>query len=310
MDWLSSTDSFVSIIAGGIAIYAAIHHWRKKKRAMNQKVVNNMCPAQRFLDLFEAHGVAKSQVSAFFDRGLTISDCSSPARLLEKLTDELLKDAASLFAVNIDWLYGTTDEVYNIHQFYKHPEYCKDFVKALKTEGRDLTCYALWPNKEPTFTRSQSTIVIMEEIGRINGRPIHRLHILGGWVHTYWKCRGYYAACTSIIMSNDIMVFGKTIDVESLTHIANGTRLPTYNFDLNLFDFTFGESWLADDFIDSPESYLQKVSPERDNFGLHAAIDLWLNLEEQGHLIVTKYSNPKYVRALFSKFEVGHRSSE
>ncbi|KZN56335.1 hypothetical protein N474_11360 [Pseudoalteromonas luteoviolacea CPMOR-2] len=304
MDWLSGTDSFVSIIAGAMAIYATVQLWRKKNSALNQKLENRTCPAQRFLDLFEAHGVAKSQVPAFFDRGLTISDCSSPTKLLEKLTDELLQDAANLFAVNIDWLYGTTDEVYNIHQFYKHPEYCKGFVEALKSEGCNLTCYALWPNKSLTFTDSKSAIVMMEEIGCINDRPIHRLHILGGWVHSYWKCRGYYAACTSIIMNNDIRVFGKTIEVELLTHIANGTRLPAYNFDNSLFDFTLGEPWLADDFIDNPECYLQGISPETDNFGLHAAIDLWLNLEEQGHLIVTKYSNPDYVRALFHKFEV------
>jgi hypothetical protein len=77
MDWLSDTNSLIGIVSGLIAIYTAFAVWKKQQGKKTEKVESSKCPAERFLKLFESHGVSRSQISGFFGHGLSIVDCST-----------------------------------------------------------------------------------------------------------------------------------------------------------------------------------------------------------------------------------------
>lgn len=225
MNWLSDTNSLIGIISGSIAIYSAFVIWKKKRQSKASESKFKKCPAERFLRLFESHGVSRTQISGFFGHGLSIADCSSPDKLIEKLTEEILHDAAELFGINLEWLHATSEEIFKIHHFYKTPEECVRFISKLKAKGNELSGYALRPDKLSSSNGYDSAIVIIENIGKMSERQIQRVHILGGWVHSYWKCRGYYAACASIAMNNDVWLIGKTCEHKWLSKFSSGEEL-------------------------------------------------------------------------------------
>ncbi|WP_206483016.1 hypothetical protein [Thalassotalea sp. G2M2-11] len=304
MNWLSDTNSLIGIVSGLIAIYTAFAVWKKQQGKKKEQVESIKCPAERFLKLFESHGVSRSQISGFFGHGLSIADCSSSDKLIEKITEEILRDAAELFGINLEWLHGASEEVYKVHHFYKNPQKCIQFINTLKSTGNELSGYALRPDNSVPLDSYTSAIVILENIGQINEKPVNRLHVLGGWVHTYWRCRGYYAACASIAMNNDIWLVGKTCNNSWLTKFSSGECLPEYEFDLASFCFELSEAWYVDEFLETPRKYLQDVSPEENNFGLNSAIELWLKLESQGYMCVDKYSNKQRIRDAFLSYKI------
>lgn len=155
-------------------------------------------------------------------------------------------DAAELFGINLEWSHGASEETFKVHYFHKSPEECVHFFSKLKAKGNELSGYALRPDKLSSIDGYDSAIVIIENIGQINDRQIQRLHIFGGWVHSYWKCRGYYAACASIAMNNDVWLIGKTCKHKWLSKFSSGEVLPVYDFELDSFNFELSGAWYVD----------------------------------------------------------------
>ena len=103
---------------------------RFKKKYLNgndeeQKVITI---TTRLIALFESHGVHRNQIPEFFGHGLDIPSCASDDKLLEKITPEIINGAVKLFGINKDWLEGSSTEIYNIPDFYKHPEKYKQTI--------------------------------------------------------------------------------------------------------------------------------------------------------------------------------------
>jgi hypothetical protein len=301
VDWLSNTNALVGIIAGAIAIYSAFAVWRKRHIDKNHSHEN---PAERFIQLFESHGVARSQIPAFFGHELSIGDCSSPDNLLHKLSEATLKDAADLFGIKVEWLHGTSSEVYAVRQFYKYPKECADFFNNLVKSKSELSGIALVSEKLPLKNKYSAAIVVTEEVGAVGDRPINRLHILGNWVHSYWKCRGYFAACVSIALSNKIRLRGRFCHPSWLAKLSSGETLPRYDFESGSFNFEHGRDWNVDEFLNKPDCYLKGVDPEENKFGLHSALELWLSLEKTGYIHIDECLNQEEVRSSFEDYRL------
>jgi len=191
-----------------------------------------------------------------------------------------------------------------VHNFYKAPKECYEFLNNIKKNNKSLSGYLLSPSKAKGQNNHNTAIVITEEIGMLNNRPIERLHILGGWVFSYWKSRAYLAACASIALNSDIWLIGKKCDDEWLKSFCAGEKIAKYNFNYSGFDFNTLETWYVDEFIEQPEKYLSGIDPEQNNFGLHAAISKWLELEALGFICVDKYNNQLKVRTKFKNYVV------
>ena len=74
-----------------------------KEKAVEPSSVSDSV-STRFIQLFEAHGVYRNQIPEFFEHDLSIADMQSDEVLIEKLTPQLLNDAADLFQINTEWL--------------------------------------------------------------------------------------------------------------------------------------------------------------------------------------------------------------
>jgi hypothetical protein len=172
----------LGICVAGITIYK---FFRKAPSEKESNPTNDIPEtiATRFVALFESHGVHRNQIPEYFDHGLDIPSCTTDEELLEKITPEIINDAVKLFGVNKDWLEGSSLEVYDIPDFYKHPEEFEQYlIELLKNTSVDkFSAYALISEKKVMNFYNDSLLVIAEPIGEVNQREIYRYHLLGNW---------------------------------------------------------------------------------------------------------------------------------
>lgn len=243
--------------------------------------------ATRFVALFESHGVHRNQIEEFFGHGLDIPSCANDEELLKKLTPKIISDVVKLFGVNKDWLEGSSTEIYDIPDFYKHPEefdfYLAELVK--NTDAIKLSAYALTANKKSIHEFNDSLLVIAEPIGEINQREIYKYHLLGNWGIHYWKSRAYFTACCALLYKYGLLVAGNVVDRDWLIDTCEGTKLLKYDFveRYGSVDFPSVGSWIVSDFVEMPDNYLKGLNI-KDGHSVRLALDMWLSLSEKGYM--------------------------
>jgi hypothetical protein len=249
--------------------------------------------ATRLVALFESHGVHRNQIPEFFGHGLNISSCASDEKLLDKITPEIIHDAVVLFGVNKDWLEGSSKEIYDIRNFYKHPEEFEHYLVGLLTNASKDKLFAYALTSASTLNKKlmnddndyDSLFVIAESIGEINQREIYKYHLLGQWGIRYWKSRAYFTACCALLYKHGISVAGKVVERHWMNDIYAGHKLLDYDFTgqcggVNLP--TVG-IWIVSDFVEIPGKYLEGMDTEQGK-AIPLAIGKWLDLNEKGYM--------------------------
>jgi hypothetical protein len=245
--------------------------------------------ATRLIALFESHGVHCNQIPEFFGHGLDIPSCATDEKLLDKITPEIIQDAVELFGVNKDWLEGSSKEIYDIRNFYKHPEEFEHYLVGLLTNASKdkLFAYALTSNKKLMNGDYDydSLFVIAESIGEINQREIYKYHLLGRWGIHYWKSRAYFVACCALLYKYDISVAGKVVERHWLNEIDEGLKLLDYDFTERCggIDIPTVGMWIVSDFVEMPDQYLEGMDTEQGR-AIPLAIGKWLDLNEKGYM--------------------------
>nr|WP_158651783.1 hypothetical protein [Marinobacterium profundum] len=292
----------MAIASSIVVIVGVVIAWSKQVQKPEKEDASSDILAERFIALFEAHGVHRNQIPGFFGKGISLADVSSPESLLSKLSPELLSDAAELFAVNLEWLQGSIDSPYPTHQFYKQPDEFERFIDELISRGNSLDGYvfnAILPGHVPD--EYDAAIVLTEEIGHVNDRPVFRVHICNGWVFRYWKCRGYLAACIATAWRKGVRLIGKQVTSDWLVKFGGGNELIEYDYDVGYLNYPACSTWYADELVECPEKFLYGVDPEQNKFGLQAALGLWLELDNEGYMQMYADGTHTAVRAGYTK---------
>lgn len=247
--------------------------WKRRKT----KAVISV--SQRFVDLFEAHGVNRNQIPRFFDHNVTLSDLADETLLLKKLTEPVLEAACSLFAVRREWMDGTGEEPYVRHNFYKYPQDFDQFIERLKIANPDVELGGYLIVPEEATLEDQSALILEEAIGTIGDTVIYRYHFCDDWVFSYWKSRAYLTACVAIAWKRDVFVKGRYAGRRELSALTGKQVL----FGTILRKIVSGGCrWYAEDLALRPDQYLQKLNPEQNSFGVISALRLWLQLDDDG----------------------------
>jgi hypothetical protein len=236
--------------------------------------------ANRFIRLFETHGVHRNQIPRFFGHGITLKDLQDDLSLLAKLDEEILDAACKLFAVRREWLDGAERQAHPHHDFYKEPEEFLKFIKALKlanAEG-DLDGELFAP--DVLDSGAEAILILNEVIGHVGNEPIYRYHLCNNWSYTYWKARAYLTACIALAWKHHVFVRGTIASNKSINKLAQGEILLACQ-KIGVESLS-GKKWYPEDMALIPEVFLQDVDPEYHNFGNVSALDLWLELEKQG----------------------------
>ena len=163
----------------------------KSFRAEQSKKSNTLANLpERFIHLYECHGIHRNQIPAYVGRGLTLHAMSDLQELSKQLTPEIVHFSAALFGVNQDWLECVSEQVYNVPDFYKHPEDFGHYINNLKNNGNELWCYVLRTRESmERYDDSDGAFLFVETIGSLNNREIVRYHPVGHLRTGYWKSR-------------------------------------------------------------------------------------------------------------------------
>tara|TARA_R110002049_G_scaffold29552_12_gene100431 strand:- start:1963 stop:2841 length:879 start_codon:yes stop_codon:yes gene_type:complete len=286
----------MGVISDIKAFIELVEKYKQPKRQEEENV------ATRFIKLFEKHGIYRNQIPRYFDHGLSLDDVSSTDKLLTKLNHETLKAAAKLFSIRIEWLEGADDELYELHDFYKHPEDYRAFLEQLvivNNKSYRLRVKLIISSK---FTHNEDALLILEEpIADLGENQIVRYHLCGGWNYEYFKCRADIAACIGI--SDQLKVnIPRVLNVnEYIGNYCEGRGFipDLYDFPLaykrnHFFKKTYNLFHL-DELLSDPRIFVDDV---RDGlWGKTSALELWLNYYDQG------FMDTKYIsREVFSKY--------
>ncbi|WP_412500795.1 hypothetical protein [Shewanella chilikensis] len=250
--------------------------WFKKQLATDPET-----PASRFIALFNAHGVKPSQIPDFFGHALSIADCQSAESLTKVLTSGHIEKAATLFGVNKDWLDCASEQVYEPRNFYKNPQGFEAYIDSLSA-NRSMplraTLYQPTRNK-PFYPEHSGLLMISVPIGEVNQRTIYRFDLVRYECAFYWRTRGYLAVNLAYMLRKYAVVFSCYVKPKILEPIAQGLCLPEYEYSSQAAFAVRAQGHCAiEALISCPERYLQDIDPERESFGHHAALDLWLSM--------------------------------
>lgn len=262
-------DSFFSLIA------------RAKSYLSKRSMDSESSIAERFVGMFNAHGVHRNQIPRLLTKYLSISDVVTDTALTKALTDEILDFSSNLFGINREWLDGATEQIYPLHDFYKNPAEFGRFIAAIK--DRSITnCRGVVLRSETDDVEKPILIVLEEGIALLGEKPIYRYHFCNNWIDSYWKSRAYFTACIAIAWNQDYFLSGRYVPIDTLRKYSVGERFLDYRSDSALP--TRGRRWDPEDMATKPEAFFEGLDPESDNFGLKSGLELWLDLDQKGYM--------------------------
>jgi hypothetical protein len=257
-----------------IAIFERVSTALKKRKA---KPVTSV--SQRFVELFEAHGVRRNQIPRVFGHNLALSDLVDDTGLLAKLTEPVLDAACSLFGIRREWFDGAGEEPYARHDFYKSQQDFQRFIERLKAENPDAELTGYLVVAEETAPQDPAFLILAEAIATPGDTTIYRYHVCDTWIFGYWKSRAYLTACVAIAWKNKVHVTGRYADRRELSILADSANLPGPVLERLA---STGRRWYAEDLALRPDLYLRGVDPEIEGYGVSSALHMWLQLDDEG----------------------------
>ncbi len=145
---------------------------------------------ERFLSLFQAHGVTPEQIQRFLPQ-VTLQHLTGN-RLNEVLTNETLDQVAALFGVRREWLEGVDQQIYEPVFCYKAPvlffhDMARWQVKPQTFSVRALCCGEL----DNSSSREQPLVLLtIEKVGMIGDEEVCRYRVYhDAWNWGYFPCR-------------------------------------------------------------------------------------------------------------------------
>lgn len=257
--------------------------------------------SERFTQLFEAHGIKRSQIPRFFGHDLTLAKLKSNEELLQHLTDEILTDACELFAIRRQWLDGESNQIYDIHDFYKRPQEYQQFLDQLlntdnKYVSKDNVSVWVVRTKQQTRQESDAVLIIEEPIGYLEDRQICRYYLCGNWNYSYWKGRAYLAACVAYSQNHRIYPLGRIATNHWISSVKQGKTFISYDSHYGGAEIPSLERWEVGDILLLPEAFIEDFS---ESYEFSEGLALWLKLYDEGHLILNEVTLNHGVRDRF-----------
>ncbi|MCG9697237.1 hypothetical protein [Shewanella sp. Isolate11] len=257
---------------GDIEAFFALKERYEKWRKPEPVVTNT---AQRFIRLFEGHGVARAQIPRFFGHNLTIHQVEDEAELLKALDEEILEAAAALFGVRVEWLEGCDEDIYDINLFNKAPKAFGDWLDELKIANNFDTDGWLVITQRETYDYD-GLIIIREQLGMLRDKPIYRYHFCDLWMFNYWKCRADLAACVAQSLKRGVFISGREISEKRFAKLSTLQFFPNSEKEHTSVS---GKRFAAEDLTINPEFFVRGLLDGQ--LGIDCAINRWLEYHEQ-----------------------------
>lgn len=188
--------------------------------------------AKRLIETFEAYGIARQQVPRLLPAELKLPNAafSTPDKLKDKLTSELLDWAAEHLAIDRAWLDGVSPQPHLRVDGYKQPSRYRDWLlerQRIAPDARRLL--VVWkPAGVAVGPEAQGPLcLVYEEISDgLDGNELSRYWLLSdGWHWDHSPCVSNMVAAVAVAQSLGVMVIGHDIPAALLVQLEAGKKL-------------------------------------------------------------------------------------
>lgn len=188
----------------------------------------------RFVQAFRAHGVLESEIPALLGPGcgLEIADFTSPARLLEKIDERLIRRVYEMFGVLPAWIRGFSDQIYPSTGESTYDRHVRGFIKLLAEIDGVCGKLALKVIAVNTLCARSSVyqpvmLVIQAPAGNVSGREVPRYFpITKIWNWEYERTRFELKAILGFCDREFISLQGFVVPREIFCGINEGRLFP------------------------------------------------------------------------------------
>lgn len=216
----------VNIGVGGVEIDVneAIRRFGPGKKKPGVLIV-----AERFISLFEEHGVARAQIPRLVPE-ITLGDLSSFEALLPALKPSVIETAATMFAVRRAWVEGVDDVIYDRDFCFKDP---KRFFSALGAIDRGASPFpvrVLFSAKQLDWRSKYYQPVVpifAEKFGELGEQGLFRFRIFDEFDWSEKESRLQLKAMARLL-NRDFHTICPLYRVpeDELADVADGVRIP------------------------------------------------------------------------------------
>ncbi len=233
----------------------------------------------RFLELFQSHGILITQIQSFVDPKfkLKLDDLKDNESILKILTEELIDWTCNIFGIQKGWIQCDSSSIYPYRNYYKNIHEFVKLLKALKKECQ-VDMYVLKDGDlNSKDEREQNIIMILRiPIKKFNNRLIYRyLPISTLWNWGYWRSRYQAKAIFFICEKLHIVMKGFNLGKQEIIGISSGHSFP----ESLLKELPLGYTWYPEDYIDLPsESCCSKDTFETDQVREYIQSEGYLNI--------------------------------
>lgn len=186
----------------------ALWKWFRRQPPNKFEIVSN-----RFIELFEQHGVVVTQIPRLLP-SVTLAHLASPNSLLLALTSDVLDAACLLFGIRREWLEGSNDRIYEHRHCYKAPQKFFDELGALQRASMVAPVRAFTTDRQLDYRKSGSQrleLVMVETAAWLGDDEIERYRPFSdGWD---W---GYQA--TRVELKAIVAAYGAPVPMYLVTH--------------------------------------------------------------------------------------------
>jgi len=221
----------------------------------------SLIPAQRFLRLFNDHGITNSQIPRFIPE-ITLDKSRDCSTLIPALTDEVMEKASQLFKVRREWLEGVGNKIYDCYWWYQNPSRFFEDLKMISEQP--LFPIIAFCNGRAINKNSNIVLVLAEVISHIGENEICRYYICEDeWSWDYYKSRIQLKTMARIahnLLRVTIPIY--SVDSKIMGEIRSGFRIPSPYLSRK---FEFKDVRLEDFALSPEESIKSKESDELSN---------------------------------------------
>lgn len=187
--------------------------------------------AKRLIDTFEAYGIARQQIPRLLPPELKLPNAafSTPDKLKDKVTPELLDWAADHLAIRRAWLDKVDEQPHRMEDHYKSPAGCRDWLANRLEVAPDVSrCLAVWKplGQEIPGGHGPLCLVYEETTDGLDGTAFTRYWRLSDhWRLDHAPCLENLLAVVAVSRSLGIWVSGSEVPMAQLQQLEAGKKL-------------------------------------------------------------------------------------
>lgn len=188
--------------------------------------------AKRLIETFEAYGIARQQIPRLLPVELKLPNAafSTPDKLNDKLTPELLDWAAEYLAINRAWLDGVSSQPHLRVDHYKQPALYREWLQERQRTAPDARRLLLvWKAVgSPVGPEAVGPLhLVYEEISDgLDGSELSRYWLLSeGWRWGHLPCVSNMVAVVAVAQETGVMVAGQDVPLALLLQLDTGKKL-------------------------------------------------------------------------------------